>query len=156
MWLEHTLAKCIAHLFFSNWFSYFPTNEIIISQVPWEDLGNCRHIIDFAPICSVVQEQQARAHNHPESTYPLNGRWVCLHRLHSYHTVCGYKWDPTHCPIGGDSNLAPPGWQMANCSLPQIWSTFGFTTVSQSQPMLISIIASLGTQVEVYNIGVSI
>uniref|UniRef100_A0A2K5VDJ9 calcium/calmodulin-dependent protein kinase n=1 Tax=Macaca fascicularis TaxID=9541 RepID=A0A2K5VDJ9_MACFA len=70
---------------------------------------------------TVVPEQQARAHHHPESPHPPDGRRVSLHRLHPHHAVPGRRRHPTHRPVGGDPCLAPPGRQMADRPLPQIW-----------------------------------
>lgn len=82
------------------------------------------------PLSSVVPEQQARAHDDPEPPHPPDGGRVRLHRLHPHHAVRGRGRHPPHRPVGGDSHLAPPGWQMANRPLPQIRRALCPTAVS--------------------------
>lgn len=90
----------------------------------------CLKPLVTCPLFSVVPEQQACAHNDPEPPHPPDGRRVRLHRLHPHHAVRGRRRDPPHRPVRGDPHLAPPGWQMANCPLPQIRRALRPTAVS--------------------------
>lgn len=65
----------------------------------------CENVILFCN--SMVKEQQAGSHHNPEPSYPPDRRGGCLHRLHSYHAVSGHKRNAMHCPVRGDTNLAP-------------------------------------------------
>lgn len=63
-------------------------------------------VMFFVVFNSVVKEQQASSHYHPEPSYPSDRRGGRLYRLHSYHAVPGHERNAMHCPVRGDANLA--------------------------------------------------
>lgn len=67
---------------------------------------------------SLIQEQQAHPHHHPEPACPRDRRGRSLHRLYPPHPVHRWAGSASHQPVGGDPGLAPPGWQVAQCPLP--------------------------------------
>ncbi|XP_054989409.1 calcium/calmodulin-dependent protein kinase type II subunit gamma isoform X10 [Sorex araneus] len=71
---------------------------------------------DFEAYTS-VQEQQAHPHHHPEPTRPRDRGGSSLHRLYTPHPVHRWAGPASNQPIRGDSGLASPGRQVAQCPL---------------------------------------
>jgi hypothetical protein len=67
--------------------------------------------------CSLIQEQQAHPYHHPKPTRSRDWGGRSLHRLHPSHPVYRRAGSASHQPVRGDSGLAPPGWQVAQCPL---------------------------------------
>ncbi len=45
-----------------------------------------------------------------------------MYRVHPPDPVHGWQWDATHHAVRGDPRLAPSRWQVAEHTLPSLWS----------------------------------
>lgn len=98
---------------------YFENCEFV--SVLWTGQAGSPAQVTAVCMCfSMVQEQQAGAHHHPEPPHPPGGRRGSLHRLHPGHAVHRLQRHAAHRPIRGDQGVAPPGREMANRPLPPL------------------------------------
>lgn len=89
-------------------------------------LLRCKTLIGFLFISfsfSFVQKQQTHPHYHPEPSRASGGRWRSVHRIHPTHTIHGRQWHAKDDAVRRDTRVAPPWWEVAECSL----SSFGVT-----------------------------
>lgn len=83
----------------------------------WKEPDTLQPPLPCPALYSPVQEQQAHPYHHPKSTRPRDWGGRSLHRLHPSHPVYRRAGSASHQPVRGDSGLAPPGWQVAQCPL---------------------------------------
>lgn len=82
--------------------------------------------------CSPVQEQQAHPYHHPKPARPRDWGGRSLHRLYPAHPVHRWAGSTSHQPVGGDPGVAPPRWQVAQCSLSLLRGPCRTTAVSSA------------------------
>lgn len=73
--------------------------------------------------CSSVQGQAAHPHHSAQPPCPPDWWWGRLHRLYTSHPIHRQQWHASHHAVRGDTHLAPPRQQVAECPLPPLWLT---------------------------------
>lgn len=78
----------------------------------------CQPLVPTPAVHSAGQEQQADPHDHPEPPRARHWRGRSLHRLHPPHAVHRRPGPASNQPVRGDTGVAPPRGQVAECALP--------------------------------------